>query len=405
MREINGDVQKVEHLVFKMEELERVAALRGVDYNLLVAQLLTSGWASFTNDGIIVKDEKVMEFKNEFPEFLVDELNGGRIIDRNQAKNRDKVKIRPHNYAKLESLWEEMNRKYLMFYTPDIDTEIEKALPEILDARVFANMSISSERAEVKISHGNAMVVSEANVTYMVHGRPMPYHEFLKRANIATSIPVKMLHRAICGYAKINPNFKAEHLNTTSLANLLKRFTDWKMKNLGGLIRYKQANYRTKDTALTNKDGSVRDEVVMGRIGRMTDGSIVPDSYLYESIAYDSPLERRNILEGISVAEVVVYGKIPTRSVRIPTITGETYSPDFMYVIRTKEDKLIMNVVIETKDKQLEGDLSVKEDVKIDNAKVFFEQLSKDFPDCPVRFERQMNKQEMNAIIERILEE
>ena len=74
VREINGDVQKVEHLVFKMEELERVAALRGVDYNLLVAQLLTSGWASFTNDGIIVKDEKVMEFKNEFPEFLVDEL-------------------------------------------------------------------------------------------------------------------------------------------------------------------------------------------------------------------------------------------------------------------------------------------------------------------------------------------
>lgn len=405
VREINGDVQTVEHLVFKMEELERVAGLRGVDYNLLVAQLLTSGWASFTNDGIIVKDEKVMEFKNEFPEFLVDELNGGRIIDRNQAKNRDKVKIRPHNYDKLKSLWEEMNRKYLMFYTPDIDAEIEKALPEILDARVFANMSISSERAEVKINHGNALVVSEANVTYMVHGRPMPYHEFLKRANMATSIPVKMLHKAICGYAKINPNFKAEHLNTTSLANLLKRFADWKMKNLGGLIRYKQANYRTKDTALTNKDGSVRDEVVMGRIGRMTDGSIVPDSYLYESIAYDSPLERRNILEGISVAEVVVYGKIPTKSIRIPTITGETYSPDFMYVIRTKEDKLIMNVVIETKDKQLEGDLSVKEDVKINNARVFFEQLSADFPSCPVRFERQMNKQEMNAIIERILEE
>ena len=404
VREINGDVQKVEHLVFKMEELERVAALRGVDYNLLVAQLLTSGWASFTNDGIIVKDEKVMEFKNEFPEFLVDELNGGRIVDRNQAKNRDKVKIRPHNYDKLKSLWEEMNRKYLMFYTPDIDAEMEKALPEILDSRVFANMSISSERQEVKISHGGAMVVSEANVTYMVHGRPMPYHEFLKRANMATSIPVKMLHRAICGYAKLNPNFKAEHLNTTSLANLLKRFTDWKMNNLGGLIRYKQANYRTKDTALTNKDGSVRDEVVMGRIGRMTDNSIVPDTYLYESIAYDSPLEKKNILNGISV-EVVVYGKIPTRSIRIPTITNETYSPDFMYVIRTKEDKLIMNVVIETKDKQLEGDMSVKEDVKINNAKVFFEQLSKDFPDCPVRFERQMNKQEMNTIIKQILEE
>ena len=35
--------------------------------------------------------------------------------------------------------------------------------------------------------------------------------------------------------------------------------------------------------------------------------------------------------------EVVVYGKIPRRSIQIPTIVNETYSPDFMYVVKRSD--------------------------------------------------------------------
>ncbi len=34
------------------------------------------------------------------------------------------------------------------------------------------------------------------------------------------------------------------------------------------------------------------------------------------------------------IDEVIVYGKIPRLSTAIPTITGESYSPDFMYVVK-----------------------------------------------------------------------
>ena len=402
VREINGDVRTIEHVVLSPEEIERAENQRGLAKNTLLIRFLTEGWADYAAGGITVHGDKVMDFKNEFPEFVNEGLNGGRVLDRNKQNNRDKVKIRPQNYAKLETLWNEMNQKYLMFYAPDIDNEIRKALPQILSSDVFTTMSVASERKEVKMSNGQATVVSEANVVYMVSGKSMPYHEFLKRANIATNIPIKMLHEAICDYSRSVPEFEPHHLNGTTLARFIMRFRDWKMGNLGGRISYKQANYRTNETALTNKDGSVRDEVVIGRIGRMADDSAVPDTYLYETIAYDSPLERSNILETVDVAEVVVYGKIPTKSVCIPTVTGETYSPDFMYVVRTKDDKLVMNIVIESKDKKLEGDLSVKESVKINNAKVFFEQLSKDNPDCVVRFEKQMSKQRISEIIEKI---
>lgn len=139
------------------------------------------------------------------------------------------------------------------------------------------------------------------------------------------------------------------------------------------------------------------------RIGKKTDDSKTPAEYLYEPIAYDSPLERTNILDNIDVAELIVYGKIPSSSIRMPTITDETYSPDFMYIVKKKDGTMSMNVVIETKDINQETDLHPKESAKIDCAKLFFEQISKDNPSFPISFERQINRQRMNEIIDRLI--
>ena len=403
VREINGDVAKkaTEHIVISREELDRVANLRGMSNGLMMlAELIQKGYVDMKGTDVIVKDDTIMEFKNEYPEFSLDSLNINRVINRNASNNRLMVKIRKPNYQKLESLWKEMNKKYLMFYQKNIDKEIEKALPSILEDGVFSRMSVSSERSEIEVDEEGASVVCEANVTYLVHGRNMLYHEFLKRASKGTSISIEMIHKAICEYAKNHKEFNNDLINDLTLSQLIGKFRDWKINNLGGCISYKQANYRAKTTALTNADGSVRDEVVMGRLG---DNSKVPSEYLYEPIAFDSPLERTNILDKIDVAELVVYGKIPNSSIRIPTITDETYSPDFMYVVKKKDGTMQMNVVIETKDVNQDTDLRPKESAKIDCAKLFFEQISKDNPSLPVKFERQINRQRMNDIIDRLL--
>lgn len=406
VREINGDVAKkaTEHIVISREELDRVANLRGMSNGLMMlAELIQKGYVDMKGTDVIVKDDIIMEFKNEYPEFSLDSLNINRVINRNASNNRLMVKIRKPNYQKLESLWKEINKKYLMFYQKNIDKEIEKALPSILEDGVFSRMSVSSERSEIEVDEEGASVVCEANVTYLVHGRNMLYHEFLKRASKGTSISIEMIHKAICEYAKNHKEFNNDLINDLTLSQLIGKFRDWKINNLGGCISYKQANYRAKTTALTNADGSVRDEVVMGRLGKKTDNSKVPSEYLYEPIAFDSPLERTNILDKIDVAELVVYGKIPNSSIRIPTITDETYSPDFMYVVKKKDGTMQMNVVIETKDVNQDTDLRPKESAKIDCAKLFFEQISKDNPSLPVKFERQINRQRMNDIIDRLL--
>ena len=290
-----------------------------------------------------------------------------------------------------------------MFYQKDIDKEIEKALPSILEDDVFSKMSVSSERSEVQVNQNGAVVVSEANITYLVNGRDLPYNVFLKRANKGTAIPIETIPKAICDYASKHNGFNNSLINDLTLSNFIGKFRDWKIENLGGCISYKQANYMTRTTALTKEDGSVRDEVVMGRIGKKTDNSRTPAEYLYEPIAYDSPLEKTNILDKIDVAELIVYGKIPSNSIRIPTITDETYSPDFMYIVKKKDGTMSMNVVIETKDVNQDTDLRPKESVKIDYAKLFFEQISKDNPSLPISFVRQINRQRMNEIMDRLI--
>ncbi len=401
--EINSDVYKTDEPIKLTDaELERVAALRGLDdYRALWIEIIQKGYLK--TDMTLVED-KIMDFRNEYPEFNLDGINSGRIINKNAKNNKDMVKVRPDNFKKIEELWKDINRKYLLYYHKEIDGAIEKALPSILEEGVFSKLYISSDRSEVEISNGQAVVVHEANVSYQVTGRAIPYNEFLKRANKATHIPVVTLHKAICNYARVHSSFGEAQLNETSLAQLIARFNDWKIDNLAGDILYKQANYRTKVTALTNKDGSMRDEVVMGRLGVKTDNSKVPDEYLYEPIAYDSPLERQNILDKVNVAELVVYGKIPKGSIRIPTVANETYSPDFMYIVRTKEGKLMLNVVIETKDVNQNATLRKKEDVKIDCAELFFKQLTKDFPNLPVKFKRQINMKKINSIIGELVE-
>jgi type III restriction enzyme len=406
VREINGDIAKKDsqHIILNSDELERVANIRGLGNGMaLLMELMQKGWVTMQGSDIIVVDDRIMDFKNEYPEFNLDSLNLNRVIDRNASNNRLMVKIRKPNYQKIEALWQEINKKYLMFYQKDIDKEIEKALPSILEEGVFSKMSVSSERSEIQVDQNGATVVSEANVTYMLYGRDMPYHEFLKRANKATAIPIEMIHKVICDYAKSHEGFKNNLINDLTLSQFISRFRDWKIEHLGGCISYKQANYRTKTTALTNADGSVRDEVVMGRLGKKTDNSQSPAEYLYEPIAFDSPLERTNILDKIDVAELIVYGKIPNSSIRIPTITDETYSPDFMYVVKKKDGTMQMNVVIETKDIYQETDLRPKEKAKIDCAKLFFERISKDYPSLPVKFERQIKRQEMNVIIDKLI--
>ncbi len=99
---------------------------------------------------------------------------------------------------------------------------------------------------------------------------------------------------------------------------------------------------------------------------------------------------------------VVVFGKIPRRSIAIPTVI-DNYSPGFMYVVQRKDGKKELNVVIETKGVEGKSSLRPTEQIKIDCAKILFEQLKLD--GYEVKFETQINNRKIQEIVSELISE
>lgn len=182
------------------------------------------------------------------------------------------------------------------------------------------------------------------------------------------------------------------------MTNFIAQFNDWKIANIKGLLNYKQANYNSNETALTDINGKLKPEIAQGLIGVSLETGNPSVKYLYEGIAFDSDLERKNIMA--EVEDVVVFGKIPRRSIAIPTVI-DNYSPDFMYVIHRKDGKKELNIVIETKGVEGKTSLRPTEQVKIDCANILFERLRLD--GYEVKFETQINNRRIKEIVIELL--
>ncbi len=372
--------------------LVSVAAKRGCADMELLMELYKKGY--ITDSNRTINPSKLFDLYAEYPEFNLSGFAGSKVKDRN-AKATKSVRIRAARYAELRTLWEELNRRYIIFIDSEVDKLIQESLPTILSDDVFGTQVIKSNREEIGIE-GNVAVAKEGSGSvYLYNGKRMPYRDFLRRANRATSIPVTMLHDAIVAYSKL-VDFSNDFINETSLTMFVNKFNDWRAENLQGRFNYRRAaDASTKSTALTLADGSPRDVIVQGLVGTHMDNGIVSEKFLYDTIVYDSPLERENVLADIS--EVIVYGKIPRKSISIPTIADSNYSPDFMYIVKKANGERELNIVVETKAVENETALRGNEKIKISCAERFFEQLKLD--GYTVYFRKQLNHQSIKTII------
>ena len=393
--EINAELPAEQATHISTEEMERVAKLRSVDTTQFVIELMTKGYIDFSRK---INIDKINDFYQDYPEFNTPRLAGTKVIDKNK-QGRNTVKVREARFNELKELWAAINKKYVLFFDNDVEQSIEKDIKTLLKDGVFGLQEITTDRQKIYAGKDNVEAVGEAGVTYLISGRKLPYNAFLKRINKATSIPISTLHNAISQYAKSENGFNQAYINESSAARFISKFNDWKYDNLKGRFNYKQTEYTPTSTKLTNADGSVRDEVVQGEIGTNFLRGMPSAKYLYDVIAFDSPLECKNIMEDIE--EVIVYGKIPRRSISIPTIGNDSYSPDFMYVVKKASGEKELNIVVETKQVEGKSSLRGEEAMKISCAVEFFNQLTLD--GYKVSFKTQLNNNGVKSIIEEIV--
>ncbi|MEG2909153.1 MAG: type III restriction-modification system endonuclease [Erysipelotrichaceae bacterium] len=389
--EINGEIPI--NSTITLEDLDNVAKKLNMDPDVLFVDLLSKRYVNRNNE---IRSESREAFFAEYPDFAKG-IESGRVTDTNKKPQRT-VKIRKAQFEELKLLWNTINQKYYLLYDADLNNEIPKVLNAILHLEVFGNMILSSQRSNV-VSDGATMYTEDSTGVQYVIEKKLSYKNFLISISKQTSIPISLIHNEMIKLSKettINEN----HLNEYTVANIVQQFRNWKISATQGRFKYCKSTQVINETVLTYADGTPRDTIVQGKIGIKFSEGTPCDKYLYDAIAFDSPLEKDNIVtDGID--EVIVYGKIPRSSVAIPTIVGETYSPDFMYVVKKKDGTKELNIIIETKMVENQQTLRGIEDAKIKCAEIFFEQLK--IEGYEVTFKTQLNNKKVKNILEEVL--
>ena len=388
-----------ESVVLSFAIIEQAAQKLGTDANLLFAELLTKRYID-GNFNIIPENRN--QFFEEYPQFKSG-LDSGKVKDRNNRPSHP-IKIRKAQFEELRELWEKINQRYTIWYD-NLDSEIDNALDKIFASEgIFVDRVISSRR-DIVVSNGEQMTSTTNNGVQYVLNQALPYGVFLKRLSAVTNIPIGKIHSAVCRFAS-KGKLKESYFNEQTIAAISQSFNDWKIETLQGRFNYKKTNGSVGATALTYANGVVKDEIAQGRIGVKIKEGDPAEKYLYDTKAYDSPLELDDIESDINyglsgIAEVVVYGKIPRSSIAIPTIAGGTYSPDFMYVVKKTNGEKELNIVVETKDVENKSTLRGVEEAKIKCAEIFFKNLSAQ--GYNVHFRTQLNNKKMLQIVREVV--
>ena len=364
--------------------------------NILFAELLINGYVDKDRNINLVKKE---EFFNKYPEFNAGLLKNGKVIDET-TKPRDIIKIRKERFNELKFLWEKLTQKYYLQIESLSDEEILEAIRKILSKGVYDKEIVRA--TERKISNENFEIKEEV-VSHFEVKNIIPYNKFLKKIHSATNFPLTLIHKGIIEFNK-NKKIEKDFFDLKTVEKFIVEYQNWLEETFLKRFTYKKIESLSKETAFTDIYGNVKESILQGNIGvYKDDGQKVPEKFLFDSFIYDSTKEKETIEYSNSIKEIVVFGKIPRRSIQIPLYFGGTTSPDFMYVLKRKDDSYEINLIVETKGVEKESGLRNEEKLKIKNAEIFFKIMSNE--GINIKFRKQLKSNDISKIIEDIMKQ
>jgi type III restriction enzyme len=157
-----------------------------------------------------------------------------------------------------------------------------------------------------------------------------------------------MIHNAVIR-ARQEKNTPNELFNTNTLEKIIEAFETKFTETYNQKFTYQPLDY-TAQTSLF-KDGDFVAELNQTYLGLNVAKDVKYDKtkYLYDKVVYDSDIEY-DVLKSALPKQVTVYGKLPKKSIKLPTYTGGTTSPDFVYTVREeKPEQVNIHLIVETK--------------------------------------------------------
>lgn len=391
--EINADIDTLDNIT---ELLPIVAKERGLTESELFAQLLIANYV--TPDQKIVEENRE-EFYENYPEFYEGVLPD-KIINKNRDKKRT-VEINPVNYQRIKELWEKLNEKYYIKLEEISDDKLLEAVEKILESNIYVDESADVVERRTKSTGNDQFIVEEEIVNTHKIDEEIPYNEFLQRVQKGTGINIKIIHHGLLNHFKKSevPEF---FFNKGTASKFISKFKEWFTEVYESHYSYEKIDVKRNETALTTNEGQLKTEIVQGTLGLYRAENVkTPEKFLYDAVIYDSPKELETIKKSNSEKisdRLVVFGKVPRRSIQVPLYFGGTTSPDFMYVLRGKNNEYRIGFIVETKDVKDKYQLRGQEKQKINSAKKFFKELETD--SLSIEFKPQLQKDDIIDFIE-----
>lgn len=377
------------------ELLPKVARQLGMSEEDLFIALVKAGLVNLDQNVIPGRETDLYA---AYPAFDQTGLKPDKVVDGNNKQTR--VGIRAERFHELKDLWEAVNAKYFLRLDPLTTDQVDACIDEVLNSDVYRSMVGRFAQDTIVADEDAGLEVRSETVRHFDATETLAYGEWLRLVFAQTCLPIDRVH---AGLVRRNTTAKlpGDFFNPATLAEFVARFTAWMQREFVHRFSYGRIDGLIGSTALTDANGSPKQSIVQGNIGVHRDnGANVPDKFLYDALVYDSAKERETIRDS-TLDEIVVYGKIPRRSIRIPLYFGGTTSPDFMYVLKGDGGKISLNLIVETKDVDQASDLRGSEELRLAAAKRFFESINADTVN--VVFRPQVRRDHIVDMIQQLL--
>lgn len=409
VKEVNSrGLDKIEEMPTKLtdELIEKIKSAYPFQSNFKIMSDLINEKIINEDQDFIDGEKSYLNLKATYPlAFKNEEVQKNKIQNGNDKKPK-RIAMRQGKYEELKTLWEQIHQKVLLEYDFKDETHCQ-ALLETFLMKQQPQFRKSLQRIQQYQSHVEndrlTMVRINPIEEDFIPLQEMDYPQFVEKLALGLSVKLSTLHRAFCHFniKELSPFF-----NQHTLERLTKGFNDFLLMNAFQRVNvsYQKLSHQVHPTAFTNDFGEEK-TVKSSDLGRFQESGNPIASYLFDQIFYDSDLELYNIAKEGEIEGVTVFTKIPKNSIRIPCTGGKTYSPDFIYILKTKRGE-VLNCIIETKNVNNMSGLREEEKIKIQHAEHLFNQvIAKSGLNFKIKFETQFSDQKITEILKKALSE
>lgn len=226
----------------------------------------------------------------------------------------------------------------------------------------------------------------------------LSYRDFLLKLSQTALIQMQTLHQAFFAVRDVLDISK--YLNEQTIKAIQAGFDRWLLLNSFSAfeVGYSRVGGSVHPTKFTDNQGNALSEVNASDLGTQFDEVNPLEEFLFESVFYDSELERENITDN-RIQEVIVFTKIPKNSIKIPVAGGKTYPPDFAYIVKTDSGETL-NLVLESKNVSGGDDLRQEEQQKIKHVQQLFADIKSE---TKLVFQTQFKDDQVVSLIREVL--